>query len=248
MGDDEDFIAGDELIRRLANLCQELNAKAMQIDENAVATVMRVVERLPKLMDGLLVNCRFSGCKDFEYFGDMDLFDVFGLKLYHAWVEPEIAKIVSSWNVLEERLVVCAELRMALEREGRKPTETEDATLTQGLLLAEWSEDTCMQATARGLEELSNALHEDDVAVLFRNNHFSAICKPSQAPTCALITDIAFEDLPSAVWESVELNGAASVYDGDLCLYDPDNDAEPCATELKKVAGKSRAKPRKKKR
>eukprot|EP00927_Polykrikos_kofoidii_P067611 TRINITY_DN63051_c0_g1_i1.p1 TRINITY_DN63051_c0_g1~~TRINITY_DN63051_c0_g1_i1.p1 ORF type:complete len:484 (-),score=67.41 TRINITY_DN63051_c0_g1_i1:432-1883(-) len=209
--DDEVELGSEDLLFRLQELCETLNAKAIREDANFRENVSQVVSRLPQLLDGLLLNCRFGACSDFEFTPELGLFDLFNLRLFHAWVEPDVvAKAdASSYNVLAERLAVCAELRTHLETAGREPTLAENETLARGLWLEQWLDETRTQATPRGLQNFLAAVDECEVCVFFRNNHFNTVYKQSQRVLCALLTDVSFEHVPSAVWESIELDGTS---------------------------------------
>eukprot|EP00928_Gymnodinium_smaydae_P037145 TRINITY_DN25829_c0_g1_i2.p1 TRINITY_DN25829_c0_g1~~TRINITY_DN25829_c0_g1_i2.p1 ORF type:complete len:421 (-),score=81.30 TRINITY_DN25829_c0_g1_i2:301-1563(-) len=207
LNDDEKALSSEELIHRLATLCETLNAKSMRDDAAFRQGVSQVVERLPKLLDGLLLNCRFSSCVDFEYTLDLGLFDLFGLRLFHAWVCPEVANIACSWNALAEALAVSYEIRMALESDSeRSTTPAEDEKLAQGYWLDEWLEETRTQTTPRGIQELATLVNDREVGVFFRNNHFSTIYKHGNDVLCALLTDESFEDVESAVWETIDMD------------------------------------------
>jgi len=216
--DDERSVAGEDLVSRLAALSRRLNAKGIDEDANVSGAVEKMIERLPGLLEGLLLNCRFGGCKDFECTEDLALFDMFGLPLYHAWVDSDVAKVAASWNALTERLVVCAEIRDNLERERRQPTPDEDARLAEGVWLEDWLEETRAQSTPRGLRELTASVGEREVCVLFRNNHFCTLFKPRSEALCALLTDVSFESMASAVWEQIGLDGcgASTILDADF--------------------------------
>lgn len=48
---------------------------------------------------------------------------------------------------------------------------------TQALIIETFLERSASQLTYHGLSELSGSLSEDEIGVLFRNNHFSTIYK-----------------------------------------------------------------------
>lgn len=203
LSEKEDFLTSMELVSRLGHLCETLNAKAIHEDSNARKSIQDLVQRLPKLLDGLDVNCRFSGCLDFEYTADMALFDYFDLHIFHVWVEADVAKVAGSWNELSERLAVCAEIRADLECGKRRPTPAEGEKLAQAIWLEEWLEETRSQATLLGFQNLAKAVRENEVCVLFRNNHFTTVFKPNATALCSLLTDSSFEGETSIVWESI---------------------------------------------
>lgn len=210
--------------RDLVKCLQELARLGdMPDDPNNRANVLEVTRRLPQLMDGLLLNCRFSDGSDFEPTADLGLFDCFDIRLFHAWVAPEIAAVTASWNALAEELALCAELGLELETTGRQPLVQEEVKLARGIQLRTWFEDTAAQATHLGLQRLLEDVKVGEVCVLFRNNHFSTVYKPSPNTICTLVTDSSFEDEPGAVWETVELDcGAGQILGHDFlpCVSD----------------------------
>lgn len=215
LGEKEDFLTSADLVSRLAKLCESLNAKAIQEDANARKAIQDLVERLPKFMDGLDVNVRFSGCSDFEYTEDLALFDCFDLQVFHVWVDPKVAEVANGWNTLAERLVICDEIRGDLEKQSRPPTPAECEKLAKAVWLEEWLEETRPQVTPLGCQGLMDAVKYRQVCVLFRCNHFTTVFKPSSDALCSLLTDASFESEESAVWETIELNGSAgNILDG----------------------------------
>mmetsp|Transcript_85850 Transcript_85850/g.241566 ORF Transcript_85850/g.241566 Transcript_85850/m.241566 type:complete len:531 (-) Transcript_85850:43-1635(-) len=219
---DEVLVSSSTLVERLAQLCEQLNAKQMEEDPNMREGISEVIQRLPLLLDGLLLNCGFASCTDFELTADLGLFDCLSVKLYHVWVAPEVAKVAGSWNSLSEQLALGSELRETLEREGRLPTEEEDENLTRGVWLRDWLDETQAQATPEGLRELFETVEHREASVLFRNNHFCTVYKPSKEALVTLLTDAAFEEEANAVWESVELDGdTGHILDGDFAPYRP---------------------------
>jgi len=219
---DEVLVSSSTLVERLAQLCEQLNATQMEEDPNMREGITEVIQRLPLLLDGLLLNCGFASCTDFELTADLGLFDCLSVNLYHVWVAPEVAKVAGSWNALSEQLALGSELRETLEREGRLPTEEEDENLTRGVWLRDWLDETQAQATPEGLRELFETVEHREASVLFRNNHFCTVYKPSKEALVTLLTDAAFEEEANAVWESVELDGdTGHILDADFAPYRP---------------------------
>lgn len=203
--EDERSITGSALVARLSDLCRSLNGKAE--DLNMQETVSYITKRMPKLMYGLFLNCCFTGCSDFEYTADLALFDCFGLSLYHLLVDPDVADVAPHWNALGDRLAACAELQGDLERSGRTPSTEEDTMLAQGLCLQEFVDEHITQTTRRGLRAFADVLGDRELCVLFRNNHFNTVYRPRPGLVCVLLSNVAFDGLDDAVWESLEEDG-----------------------------------------
>lgn len=206
---DQVLVSADALISLLVKLCEDLNKSSMKRDANAHTGVSEVVGRLPILLGGLLLNCGFSSCTDFEFTVDLGLFDFLGLRLYHTWVAPEIHEVTPTYNALSEHLAVCSELRSDLDRHGGVPTPVQDERLAQGFWLEQWLQDHRSQSTRQGLVDLQAAVKNQEICVLFRNNHFNTVYKANDEVICALLTDSWFEEELTAVWESVELDGCS---------------------------------------
>lgn len=208
---DEDLllVSADSLISRLVRLCQDMNEHSIAKDANARVGISEVVGRLPLLLRGLLLNCGFSSCTDFEFTVDLGLFDCLGVKLYHVWVAPEICEFAPTFNSLAEQIAVCSELQSELEQRSGTPTPEEQERLDRGSWMRQWLDENRSQATIQGLRELQTRVSNQEVCVLFRNNHFSTVYKPSHDVICALLTDSVFEEEDAAVWESIEVDGSS---------------------------------------
>merc|ERR1712107_445159 len=66
----------------------------------------------------------------------------------------------------------------------------------------QWLEDSRSQLTYHGLAELSTTLKEGELAVFFRNNHFSTVHR-SGGQLFLLVTDQGFLEKNSLVWETL---------------------------------------------
>jgi ubiquitin carboxyl-terminal hydrolase MINDY-1/2 len=75
------------------------------------------------------------------------------------------------------------------------------------------------QLTYYGLSEILSILCESEVGVLFRNNHFSVICK-YQSQLYVLINDIGYLDKEDVVWERInDIEGDNTLCKGDYTEY-----------------------------
>ena len=71
----------------------------------------------------------------------------------------------------------------------------EEAVLVQNFL-----DTTAHQLTDYGLQQLHSTLREGELAVFFRNNHFSTLTKHSGV-LFNLVTDIGYERERNVVWD-----------------------------------------------
>ena len=63
----------------------------------------------------------------------------------------------------------------------QKCSSNEDA-VTEALVIENFLERSASQLTYHGLSELTTSMEEDEIGVLFRNNHFSTIYKVGVSP------------------------------------------------------------------
>ena len=85
--------------------------------------------------------------------------------------------------------------------------------VTRGLVIRDWLHETRSQLTYHGLFELTRVLQDEELAVLFRNNHFSTLIKHN-GQLFVLVTDHGFVGT-SAVWETLnQVDGDSSFVDG----------------------------------
>ena len=135
-----------------------------------LVNVSDAVILLPKLQTGIDVNVRFSGVKDFEYTSECGIFDLFNIDLYHGWlVDPqqeEDVKVVNglSYNQLVEKII-------------SNKNSADNNLVSQSLVAQNFLEESASQLTYHGLCELASTMNENELAIFFRNNHFSTIYK-----------------------------------------------------------------------
>ncbi|XP_014679081.1 PREDICTED: protein FAM63A-like, partial [Priapulus caudatus] len=150
---------------------------------------------LPKLQTGLDVNVKFTGVRDFEYTPECIIFDLLDIPLYHGWlVDPQSPDTLSavgthSYNQLVEKII-------------RSKPSGHAEEVTEGLLAEQFLERSASQLTYHGLCELIVALKEEELAVFFRNNHFSTLYKHKDE-LFLLVTDQGFLGEANVVWETL---------------------------------------------
>lgn len=169
---------------------------------------------LPKLQTGLDVNVRFTGVKDFEYTPECIVFDLLRIPLYHGWLlDPESPEILAavgscSYNQLVEKII-------------NNKSSTKPEMVTEALLAEAFLERTASQLTYHGLCELNSTLTEDELCVLFRNNHFITLYKRKDR-LYQLVTDQGFLNEPDVVWESlINVEGDGQFADSDFIVNPP---------------------------
>jgi len=188
----------------LENIPKNLSGEARLNYEMNMHDAMAV---LPKLQTGLDVNVRFTGVRDFEYTPECIIFDLLRIPLYHGWlVDPQTPEIVAtignaSYNQIVEKAI------------SQKCSNNADS-VTQALIIENFLERTASQLTYHGLSELNSATSEEEIGVLFRNNHFSTIYKHGNE-LLQLVTDQGFLTESSVVWETLSsIDGDGQFVDG----------------------------------
>ncbi|XP_066996864.2 ubiquitin carboxyl-terminal hydrolase MINDY-2 isoform X2 [Anabrus simplex] len=146
---------------------------------------------LPHLPTGLDVNVKFTGVRHFEYTPECIIFDLLNIPLYHGWlVDPQSKETVAAlgnfgYNQIVERIIA-------------NKSSSDPNLVTEALIAEEFLERTASQLTYHGLCELNSTMKHEELAVLFRNNHFSTILKKK---VC-----ICMEDAATQLLAKEELN------------------------------------------
>jgi len=164
---------------------------------------------LPKLQTGLDVNVKFTGVKHFEYTPECIIFDLLNISLYHGWLVdpqmPDIALAVNSmsYNQLVEKIIT-------------QKCSTDSSLVTQSLVAQQFLEESASQLTYHGLCELNTTMKDGQLAVFFRNNHFSTLYK-QVGELFLLVTDQGFLNQTRVVWETLSnIEGDGEFVDDEL--------------------------------
>ena len=184
-----------------------------------------VIEMLPKLQYGLDVNLKFSGVSEFEFTQELSVFDAFGVSLYHGWIADPENRITSelvrplTYNHICYKIVEYDSL-VEVKSDFRPSSEDEDIQennrrVANNEILKSFLADTASQLTFTGLELLHRAMAEQQLAVFFRNNHFSTVYKDG-GKLFLLVTDLGYADEPSVVWEGLDMIDGYDIIRKDL--------------------------------
>ncbi|CAF2992500.1 unnamed protein product [Rotaria sp. Silwood2] len=174
--------------------------------EHNVADALAV---LPKLQTGLDINLIFNGVDKFEYTRECIVFDLLGIQLFHGWViDPqnnELQKIVnangSSYNQLVEKMI-------------RQRQSNREGLARESLLIEQFLEENRSQLTHYGILQLNETMRDNQLAVFFRNNHFSTIWKYNKQ-LLLLVSDEGFANHTSIVFETLtDIGNDSSFTDG----------------------------------
>jgi len=189
-------ISAEELLNYLADLLISLGPE----DQNHLADFQQNKEdafkMLPSLATGMDVNLRFAGVSDFVYTQECIIFDLLHISLYHGWlVDPQAGetwKVVNrmSYNQLLDTIVI-------------NRSSEDNSKASESMIAKMFLEDTATQLTYHGLCELNTTMKEGQLAVFFRNNHFSTIFKHWES-LYLLNTDEGLLDNIDTVWETLD--------------------------------------------
>jgi hypothetical protein len=160
----------------------------------------------------------------FEETKEMRLYSTFSIPLIHGWVPQQntsayaaFERCAQSFEDAQNIQSLEFELEDKLRADGL--SEQEQLTLqdiqTIKSFLANWP----TQLTDFGLQTMSRTLKSGQIAILFRNDHFSTVYKePTFGGLMTLVTDAGYGSHDEIVWESlVDVNGAASeLFSGDF--------------------------------
>ena len=190
------MISAEQLLEYLADLLISLSPDGQNSLPDFQHNMNDAIAILPKLQTGLDVNVKFTGVRDFEYTPECIIFDLLNISLYHGWlVDPQLEDTVLavaglSYNQLVETIIT--------------NSEAEDSTkVSQSLIAQQFLEESASQLTYHGLCELNTVMKEGQLAVFFRNNHFSTMYKQG-ANLYLLVTDQGFLHQLDVVWETLE--------------------------------------------
>ena len=212
---DRGFIPLSDLTNLVGEVVLQCIGRSGAAQEHQGQLVASVVELLPKLARGLDVNVKFSKCTALEFTEELSLFDALGIQLLHGWlVDPEERRIVNaigdkSYNALVNEVV---EYRASTSASSPLSDSPPHPSSPSGAVIDSFLRDSASQLTYTGLVELHKSLQEGELAVFFRNNHFSTLVKHNAQLYC-LVTDCAFLDEADIAWELLaDVDGADSAF------------------------------------
>eukprot|EP00095_Tigriopus_kingsejongensis_P002162 maker-scaffold248_size238799-snap-gene-1.35 protein:Tk02162 transcript:maker-scaffold248_size238799-snap-gene-1.35-mRNA-1 annotation:"protein fam63b" len=203
-----EVISSDELVEKLADILLASMPKEVASSErlNYEQNINDAIALLPSIVKGLFVNIRFGGVTQFEFTDSLVIFDLLNVPLYHAWVvDPQnrpLAEAVGNlgYNELTAKIVT-------------DMSSEDDEKVSSALLSRQFLEESASQMTFHGLCELNEKIRDGELAVMFRNNHFSTLYK-QKGELFELMNDQGFLKEPSVVWQTL------ATIDGDCQFVD----------------------------
>lgn len=160
----------------------------------------------------------------FEETREMLLYSTFDIPLIHGWLPPPDSLSYAAFErcakTFDEALNIQfreQELEEKLRSGGL--TSEEHQLLVDISLIKHFLDNYSTQLTDYGLDVMSRSLRPGQIAILFRNDHFTTLYKdPRSGALTTLVTDAGYSSHDEIVWESlVDVNGAASdLFSGDF--------------------------------
>lgn len=205
------------LVRRsdtvyLQDLIQVLANIGIQDQNGADSDVSQLLQLLPRLHTGLNINPKFNGS-----FGDgveMSIFRLYNVAIVHGWIidsssDPVAYEHVSrySYEEAQKALVESYEIKQNTLSTSNASQILEDANYIKSFFAR-----SATQLTEYGLRHLREVLVEKSFAILFRNDHFSAIYK-NNGELYTLVTDLGFKGRGDVVWQALKsVNGSQDTF------------------------------------
>ena len=188
----------------------------------AAAVVEDSMNILGKLNQGLDVNIRFTSVDAFDHTKETAVLDLLGIRLFHAWIisedDLEVYPYLSplSYNEAVVKVAHYEEIKAkAIEYGDFASAEKHKDIVHEGETVAQWLHATSSQITSDGIIEVNSSMKNDELAIFFRNNHFSVICKNADR-LFGLVTDVGYAKT-SIMWESIDqLDGDVSYFDSNF--------------------------------
>jgi len=224
-----------ELNNLVANHLMECNASSLRKEDVKAVFEKNIgdaIAMLPSLQYGLDVNIRFTNVKGFEYTPALTIFDLLDIDLVHGWIvdknDIETYNVIKdlTYNHLMERLVIYNQIKSSEEDNEKKNSQmistdqrsSNENILKEGYIIELFLKRTASQMTYTGLYQLHEVLRDNQLCVLFRNNHFSTLFK-YKGEIYSLMTDSGYLHEP-IVWEKLnELDNDTSFCTHDFNLY-----------------------------
>jgi hypothetical protein len=168
----------------------------------------------------------------FEETKEMRLYSTFSIPLIHGWVPQQnssayeaFERSAQSFEDAQNIQFVEFELEDKLRAEGL--SDQEQLALQDIQTIKSFLSNWPTQLTDYGLQTISRTLKPGQIAILFRNDHFSTVYKePAFGGLMTLVTDAGYGSHDEIVWESlVDVNGAASeLFSGDFRVVSHSHD------------------------
>ncbi|KAF2128374.1 hypothetical protein P153DRAFT_367526 [Dothidotthia symphoricarpi CBS 119687] len=161
----------------------------------------------------------------FENTHDMRLYRTFDIPLMHGWLPEAGSEAYSAFDRVAKSYETSQYVQFQEEeldaklQSGEPLTASEQQMFTDIHAIKEFLDRWPTQLTDYGLKVMRDGIQPGQVAILFRNDHFSTVFKdPRTNHLVTLVTDQGYSSHDEIVWESlVDVNGQGSeLYSGDF--------------------------------
>eukprot|EP01134_Creolimax_fragrantissima_P002415 CFRG2415T1 len=228
MNADAEVVTVELLVRHLGELLMNSSPEdeRPEIKLNYQHNLDSCFEMHSKLLTGIDVNVKFTGVDQMEYTNEMIVFDLLRVDVFHGWVvDPQdkyTAAVIgnSTYNELVEKVVAYREISQRQDAGDIVEGSYESLIIQQGIVIDEFLRETASQLTVYGIFELNKRMKNGDLAIFFRNNHFSTITK-HEHDIYLLVTDQGYLGT-TIVWERLDdIDGSGALFDSGFNLYKP---------------------------
>ncbi|KAI0407052.1 hypothetical protein F4802DRAFT_66054 [Xylaria palmicola] len=162
----------------------------------------------------------------FEKTRDMELYATFRIPLIHGWLPPKddpvygaLERRASSYDDAQNLLFQEEELENKFSNSQMGLTEEEQQLYQDIVTIKSFLYTTATQLTPSGLDTVTKSIKPGEVAILFRNDHFSTLYRhPHTLQLFTLVTDAGYFSHDEVVWESLtDVRGEqAEFFSGDF--------------------------------
>ena len=161
---------------------------------------------------GTLSGARFAG--GFEDTREMKLYSAFAVPLIHGWMPPRnhpafaaLGRSAKTYEDAQNLMFAEEELEDKLQRQGLN--QSEQLLLEDIASIKYFLSSSATQLTGYGLDSITESLTPGQIAILFRNDHFSTLYRhPRSGQLFTLVTDMGYAGHDEVVWESlVDVSG-----------------------------------------
>jgi hypothetical protein len=161
----------------------------------------------------------------FENTPDMILYRTFNIPLVHGWQPEADSEAYAAFNRVAKTYETSQYVQFQEEeldaklQSGEPLTPDEQQMFTDIHSIKEFLSRWPTQLTDHGLKNLRESIQPGQVAILFRNDHFSTLFKdPRTDRLLTLVTDQGYSSHDEIIWESlVDVNGQGSeLFSGDF--------------------------------
>jgi hypothetical protein len=207
-------------------------ARRTEISTKALPDVGDLYSFLITLHTGMNVNPQFVTSPNapqgkpgsFDDTREMRLYSAFEIPLVHGWVPLSTSsayeafeRSAKTFDDAQNIQFAQAELEHKLGTDGLSAHEQQ--MFEDIIFIKEFMTSYPTQLTEHGLKLITDSFKPGQIAILFRNDHFSTLYKQPRSGTLMnLVTDAGYSSHDEIVWESlVDVSGAAgSFFSGDF--------------------------------